>query len=125
MLYYSFRDLYLFGLLARGSWYTDDVDRPIKRLQNELILAFGSANIPVTISLPSDSRCILTATKNVVGRYINTYPSTSYDVCRRSASPDTTKGAFIHAEQNALARSDEAREAWVCALNNTFVSVNV
>jgi hypothetical protein len=125
VFHHSLKDLYSFKLLARNGWYTDNVDRPIKRLQKQLIQAFDSANIPVKISLPSDSRCILTATKNVVGRYINTYPSLSYDVCRRSASPDTTQGAFIHAEQNALTRSDRSREAWVHALNNTFMRVDV
>ncbi|XP_006464086.1 hypothetical protein AGABI2DRAFT_187461 [Agaricus bisporus var. bisporus H97] len=113
--------------LSRGSWYTDSVDRPIKRLQRKLVHAFHLANAPGKISLPSHSRCILTATKNVVGRYINNYPtsSTQYDVCHRSAIPDTTEGAFVHAEQNAFARSDKARGAWVRALNNTFASINV
>ncbi|KAJ3566746.1 hypothetical protein NP233_g6804 [Leucocoprinus birnbaumii] len=66
------------------NWYTDSVDRPIKRLKEQLLVAFSSDSSsmsPVTVSLPSDSKCPLTATKNVVGRYLNNIPAfTTHDV---------------------------------------------
>lgn len=116
------------GLAANDSWYTDDIDRPIKRLKTQLHLAFNSESsttTPVTISLPSDSRCPLTATKNVVGRYLNNRPfSSSHDVCTQYSDPDSTQGVFVHIEQAAAARNKTARDAWVQAFKNTFAEVN-
>ncbi|KAF9447376.1 hypothetical protein P691DRAFT_793566 [Macrolepiota fuliginosa MF-IS2] len=121
-------DIFLSAGLADDTWYTDDVDRPIKRLRNQLYVAFNSESsttAPLTISLPSDSKCILTATKNVVGRYLNSYPlSSSHEVCTQSSDPDSTQGVFIHIEQAAVARNKAAREGWIRALKNTFVGVD-
>jgi len=110
-----------FVILGNSSWYTDDVDRPIKRLKKELLRAFnvGSDSIaPVTVSLPSDTKCILTATLNVVRRYLNHFPSSSsIDVCMQSSRADTTRGIFIHVEQTWRTAS---QVAWIRAINNTF-----
>lgn len=114
--------------IANSPWYTDKVDRPVKRLKEQLDLAFNSessATTPVTISLPSDSTCVLTATKNVVGRYLNNQPSpSSHDVCTRKSDPTLTQGIFIHIEQAAVARNKAARGAWIQALKNTFAVYN-
>jgi len=113
-----------FVILGNSSWYTDDVDRPIKRLKKELLGAFNSGSdsiAPVTVSLPSDSKCILTATLNVVGRYLNHFPSSSsIDVCMQSAKADTTRGFFIHVEQTWRTAS---QVAWIRAINNTFTKL--
>jgi len=115
--------------LANGTWYTDGVDRPIKRLKEQLNIAFNSGAstaAPLTISLPSDSKCTLTATKNVVGRYLNNYYTTSsHDVCTQSSDPGFTRGVFIDVEQAAVARSASTRGAWVQALKATFVEINL
>lgn len=107
--------------LVNSSWYTDDIDRPIKRLKKELLRAFDSGPdpiAPVRVSLPSDSKCRLTATLNVVGRYLNHFPSSSsIDVCTQSARADTTRGIFIHVEQTWRTAS---QVAWIRAINNTF-----
>lgn len=119
-------DIFLSAGLANSTWYTDKVDRPVKRLKKQLDLAFNhklSTTTPVTISLPSDSKCVLTATKNVVGRYLNSQPS-SRDVCMRNSDPKLTQGIFIHIEQAAVARNRAARSAWTQALKNTFAEYN-
>ncbi|KXN85926.1 hypothetical protein AN958_10687 [Leucoagaricus sp. SymC.cos] len=115
------------GLGTNNSWYTDGADRPIKRLKEQLSLSFNPEpnTTPLAISLPSDSHCILTATKNVVGRYLNNLPPpASHNVCTHVADAGSTKGVFIHAEQSGLARSEASRAAWISALKNTFAEVN-
>ncbi|KAJ3566747.1 hypothetical protein NP233_g6805 [Leucocoprinus birnbaumii] len=118
-------DIFLSSGLGNNSWYTNEIDRPIKRLKKELLLAFNhdhSPEIPVSVSVPSDSKCLLTATKNVVGRYLNGLPSTaSHDVCTRESKVDTTEGVFIHVEQSSRTAS---KAAWIKAVNNTFAVVN-
>lgn len=118
-------DIFLSAGLRNSNWYTDNVDRPVKRLKKELLAAFNSDHSPeepIVVSLPSDSRCILTATKNVVGRYLNNLPPpTSHNVCTREADADTTQGVFIHAEQSSRTAS---QVAWIQAVNNTFAEVN-
>jgi len=121
-------DIFLSTGLADGTWYTDEIDRPVKRLKKQLYLAFNSESsttTPVTIALPSDSKCILIATKNVVGRYLNSQPSSSsHDVCTSNSDPNLTQGVFIHIEQAAVARNKAARGAWIQALKNTFSDYN-
>ncbi|KAF5353363.1 hypothetical protein D9756_007861 [Leucocoprinus leucothites] len=115
--------------LANNTWYTDDVDRPVKRLKEQLLLAFNSpggpnATSPITASLPSDSTCSLVATKNVVARYLNNLPTVaSHNVCIDNSDPDTTDGVFIHAEQYWPMRAPISREAWIETLSNTFTVV--
>ncbi|KAF8153794.1 hypothetical protein B0H34DRAFT_661500 [Crassisporium funariophilum] len=99
---------------ASKSWYTDDTDRPVKRLQHNLRLSFPSWRV----SLPSDSPCVLTATKNVVGRYLNGIDPSR--VCSMSASSKMATGQFLHAEQSSLARSQEHYAAWSQAILKTF-----
>lgn len=99
---------------ASLAWYSDATDRPIKRLQQNLSLSFPSKHI----SLPSDSNCTLTATKNVFGRYLNGIQSES--VCSKAATRKTATGEFIHAEQSRAARSPVNYNAWSQAVLNTF-----
>ncbi|TFK37296.1 hypothetical protein BDQ12DRAFT_753373 [Crucibulum laeve] len=95
-------------------WYTSPVDHPIKRLKTELQLAFPMWNV----SLPSDSPCILTATKNVIGRYVNGVPLS--DVCTTSARSRSAKGEFVHIEQASVSRNAGSYDAWGRALRETF-----
>ncbi|KDR78079.1 hypothetical protein GALMADRAFT_138224 [Galerina marginata CBS 339.88] len=97
------------------SWYTDAIDRPIKRLQANLQLAFPSS---WEISLPSDSNCPLTATKNVAGRYLNGIPISH--VCSKATNSRLASGEFIHAEQATLPRDRKYYEAWTKAVKDTF-----
>ena len=99
---------------ASLAWYNDATDRPIKRLQRNLRLSFPSKHI----SLPSDSPCSLTATKNVLGRYLNGIDLRS--VCNEAATSRTTTGEFLHAEQSSAARSLSNYKAWSQAVLNTF-----
>lgn len=96
------------------AWYTDDVDRPVKRLKSQLKLAFPTWNI----TLPSDNSCTLTATKNVIGRFLNGVDDSQ--VCRQDADTQLATGAFVHVEQGAAARAESAYEAWSEALGKTF-----
>ena len=102
---------------ASLAWYSDATDRPIKRLQQNLSLSFPSKHI----SLPSDSNCTLTATKNVFGRYLNGIQSES--VCSKAATRRTATGEFIHAEQSRAARSPLNYNAWSQAVLNTFDAI--
>ena len=70
------------------------------------------------ISLPSDSPCILTATKNVVGRYLNGIDLGS--VCNKVANSKTATGQFIHAEQSGSIRNPKNYNAWSQAVLDTF-----
>ncbi|PPQ94226.1 hypothetical protein CVT25_006652 [Psilocybe cyanescens] len=96
------------------AWYTDDVDRPIKRLQQNLQDNFPSWKI----SLPSDSTCPLTATKNVVGRYLNGIHIPR--VCSTAATSKIATGEFLHAEQASLPRDPQHYDAWSRAVLETF-----
>ncbi|KAF8884524.1 hypothetical protein BD779DRAFT_1536857 [Infundibulicybe gibba] len=101
---------------ASIKWYTDDTDRPIKRLQRQLLDAFPNWQI----SLPSDSDCSLTATQNVVGRFINGVDEAQ--VCDEAARVANVNGEFIHIEQAPVARTDHYYDAWTLALRSTFAS---
>ncbi|KAF8884517.1 hypothetical protein BD779DRAFT_1536842 [Infundibulicybe gibba] len=101
---------------ASKEWYTDATDRPIKRLQRQLRGVFPSWKI----SLPSDSACGLTATRNVVGRLINGVNETR--VCDQAASVSAVKGEFIHIEQSPVALENQHCNAWAVALSRTFSS---
>lgn len=111
-------DIFLSSGLGNSSaslaWYNDATDRPIKRLQQHLSLSFPSKHI----SLPSDSSCTLTATKNVIGRYLNGIDLGS--VCNKTATSRTATGEFLHVEQSRAARSPLNYNAWSQAVLDTF-----
>jgi len=111
-------DVFLSSGLGNSSaslaWYNDSTNRPVKRLRQNLSLFLQSNRV----SLPSDSPCILTATKDVVGRYLNGIDLGS--VCKKGATSKTATGQFIHAEQNSATRSPENYNAWSQAVLNTF-----
>ena len=96
------------------AWYTDNAGRPVQRLQSQLKLAFPLWNV----SLPSDSSCILTATKNVVGRFLNQVDDSH--VCSRGSSAQLATGVFVHIEQVSASRAEPAYNAWSMALNKAF-----
>ncbi|KAJ6459634.1 hypothetical protein C8R45DRAFT_843214 [Mycena sanguinolenta] len=98
------------------AWYTDSIDRPVKRLKNELIKVFPTWNI----SLPTDSACSLTATDNVFGRLLNGI--TEEHLCTDSARADLTTGEFIHAEQAIISRGSAAYSGWTAALLAAFTT---
>ncbi|KIK00086.1 hypothetical protein K443DRAFT_7930 [Laccaria amethystina LaAM-08-1] len=92
----------------------DSNDRPVKRLKGHLQLIFPTWSV----SLPPDSSCILTATRNVVRRYINGVPEDS--VCHTDADPTEVLGEFVHIEQYYLSRGVESYEMWAGAIRRTF-----
>ncbi|RDB18315.1 hypothetical protein Hypma_000535 [Hypsizygus marmoreus] len=96
------------------SWYKDNVTRPIKRLKAQLQVVFPMWNI----SLPTDSKCALTATKNVVGRLVNGIEDAL--VCQHASNAEITTGMFIHVEQAAIARAQQSHDGWRNALIATF-----
>ncbi|KAG6815768.1 hypothetical protein H0H87_011471 [Tephrocybe sp. NHM501043] len=100
-------------------WYLDEVPRPVKTLKAQLRSAFPNWNVTV----PSDSACILTATKNVVGRFLNGVNDEL--VCTTNANLSSTAGMFVHIEQEYHSILPESFEAWSIALNNTFRTVDV
>ncbi|THU86565.1 hypothetical protein K435DRAFT_763266 [Dendrothele bispora CBS 962.96] len=110
--------MFLSSGLARSSsslaWYTDDIDRPIKRLKANLQQVFPSWNV----SMPSDSSCSLTATENIFGRFINGIDAAH--VCTTGSNASLATGEFIHIEQAAVSRSAESYENWTKALKDTF-----
>lgn len=73
------------------------------------------------ISLPSNSPCILTATKNVFGRYLNGIDLGT--VCEKGATSITATGQFIHAEQSSAIRSPKNYNSWSQAVLNTFDAI--
>jgi len=95
-------------------WYTDSVDRPVKRMKSKVGLAFPSW----TVRLPSDSLCDLTATQNVGGRYANHISIAS--VCTVGATASTATGEFVHIEQAIEARSSANYALWSEAVLNSF-----
>ncbi|GLB44342.1 hypothetical protein LshimejAT787_1602720 [Lyophyllum shimeji] len=95
-------------------WYTNDVPRPIKRLKAELQHAFPMWNI----SMPSDSKCGLTATKNVVGRLLNGIEDRL--VCTTASQASLATGFFVHVEQAPVVLSPEMYGPWTEALVNAF-----
>jgi len=101
---------------ASIQWYTNSVDRPVKRLKSNVKLTFPSW----TVSLPSDSDCSLTATTNVVGRYLNNVNIAN--VCTVGATPSTATGEFIHIEQASEARSGTNYALWSQAVSNSFTA---
>ncbi|KAF8884518.1 hypothetical protein BD779DRAFT_1663032 [Infundibulicybe gibba] len=106
--------MFLSSGLGNGPWYTNDTSRPIKRLQRQLQGVFPSWKI----SLPSDSACKLTATRNIVGRLINGVNETL--VCNTTAEASAVKGEFIHIEQSLETRKNQYYDKWAVALNETF-----
>ncbi|KAJ7751870.1 hypothetical protein DFH07DRAFT_745269 [Mycena maculata] len=96
------------------AWYTDGVDRPIKRLKKELMAAFPTWNV----SLPSDSSCSLTGTGNVFGRLLNGIPWTL--VCTNTSTADLATGEFVHIEQAMVSRDAAAYSGWTAALLAAF-----
>jgi len=110
-LFQIYTELYPARSSASLAWYRDATDRPIKRLQRNLKSTFH-------ISLPSDSPCVLTATKNVFGRYLNGIDLGS--VCNKGATNRTATGEFLHAEQSAAALSPLNYDVWSQAVLNTF-----
>lgn len=99
---------------ASIAWYANDVDRPIKRLKAQLLRSFPGWNI----SLPSDDNCLLTATKNVVGRYLNNVDPSH--VCVQGATARGASGKFIHIEQAEVSLEPANLGPWVAALRETF-----
>ncbi|KAJ7651838.1 hypothetical protein B0H17DRAFT_958245 [Mycena rosella] len=99
---------------ASAAWYTDAVDRPIKRLKTELMTAFPTWNV----SLPSDSTCSLTATDNVFGRLVNGIAEQL--VCMNASTAELTTGEFIHIEQAILSRGSAAYSGWTAAFLAAF-----
>lgn len=96
------------------AWYIDSNDRPVKRLRGHLQFAFPLWNV----SLPPDSSCALTATRNVVGRYINGVDE--HSVCHTVADPSDVSGEFIHVEQDDSSRGAESYKMWAAAVRRTF-----
>jgi hypothetical protein len=100
---------------ASREWYSSSTDRPIKRLQSSLRKHFPNWNV----SLPTDTKCTLTATKNIVGRFLNGVPAG--DVCSTAAKAEDAQGYFIHAEQAAVSR--KSSEGWLAAVEEAFQPV--
>ena len=104
--------------LARSAssvaWYTDSTPRPVKSLQSRLRANFPTWNV----SLPSDSDCTLTATQNVVGRWLNGIDDAN--VCTQGSTASLAQGVFVHAEQSATARGSGAYAGWIKAVNEAF-----
>jgi len=99
---------------ASVAWYTDAVDRPIKRLKTHLMAAFPTWNI----SLPSDSDCSLTATDNVFGRLVNGIAEQL--VCTDASTAELVTGEFVHIEQAIISRQAGVYSEWTAALLATF-----
>ncbi|KAG6860873.1 hypothetical protein C0995_006553 [Termitomyces sp. Mi166 len=98
-------------------WYRDNT-RPAVRLKNVLHKAFPDWNI----STPADSKCSLTATRNVVGRFLNGIKDE--DVCTTSSNLSLATGLFVHIEQAAASRKDSSYDTWKWTLKETFKPVN-
>lgn len=113
--------IFLSAGLGRSStskaWYIDSNDRPVKRLRGHLQLAFPLWNV----SLPPDSSCALTATRNVVGRYINGVDE--HSVCHTDADPSDVSGEFIHVEQDDTSRGAKSYKLWAAAVRRTFGTI--
>ena len=88
----------------------------MKALKTNLLAsnAFMGSNI----TLPSDSPCILTATTNILGRFLNGVALGS--VCGTGATASTATGRFVHVEQEAAARASTVYTKWENALKATF-----
>ncbi|KAJ7159489.1 hypothetical protein C8R46DRAFT_1164849 [Mycena filopes] len=99
---------------ASIAWYTDAVDRPIKRLKTHLMAAFPAW----TVSLPSDSACSLTATDNVFGRLVNGVAEA--EVCGEAAGAGGATGEFVHIEQAIVSREVGGYAGWTAALLAAF-----
>lgn len=112
--------VFLSAGLGRGkasiAWYTNDIDRPVKRLKTQLIRSFSHWNI----SLPSDDSCLLAATKNVVGRYLNNVDPSH--VCNQGATARGASGKFIHIEQAEVSVDPANYGPWAAALRETFAT---
>ncbi|KAL1759511.1 hypothetical protein FB107DRAFT_287724 [Schizophyllum commune] len=88
---------------ASLAWYLQ-TDLPARRLQAALTDAFPTWNI----SLPTDSPCILTASKTVFGKYVNGVPLG--ELCGTDATPEGATGQFVHVEQAIEAREERVYE---------------
>lgn len=86
----------------------------MKRLQGHLGTVFPAWNV----SLPSDSFCGLTATKNIVGRLLNGIDESR--VCTDDSNANLATGEFIHIEQAYVSRVAASYDKWTSALIATF-----
>ncbi|KAJ3499988.1 hypothetical protein NMY22_g19415 [Coprinellus aureogranulatus] len=102
--------------LRNNFWYTNPTGYPIKRLKHHLTQVFPGWNT----SLPSDSKCTLTASGNIGGRFINGVPYSK--VCSLPAIPYHVTGEFIHVEQAIEARGKEVYREWGEALRRTIAA---
>ncbi|KAL0947520.1 hypothetical protein HGRIS_013619 [Hohenbuehelia grisea] len=118
-------DVFMSTGLGTGSssiaWYKSPDDAPVKRLYQQLVLAFPSS----TISLPSnDTGCGLTATTNVVGRLINGInPANGFEVanvCTKASNASLVTGQFVHLEQALHMRAAENYDTWANAVSAAF-----
>ncbi|KIY68304.1 hypothetical protein CYLTODRAFT_351518 [Cylindrobasidium torrendii FP15055 ss-10] len=100
---------------ADASWYTNtSLNLPASRLRTELQKSFPAYNV----SLPSDTSCSLTATKNVFGRFLNgVHPS---DLCTQAADVQSATGRFVHVEQAFEVTQADHYDGWVRALEAAF-----
>ncbi|KAG6895593.1 hypothetical protein C0992_000473 [Termitomyces sp. T32_za158] len=94
-------------------WYRNDT-RSAVRLKNALREEFPNWSV----STPVDSKCTLTATRNVVGRFLNGIKDE--DVCTTFPGPLSAMGLFVHIEQAAAPRKSYSYGAWERALKKTF-----
>ncbi|KAL1704136.1 hypothetical protein EV121DRAFT_206490 [Schizophyllum commune] len=99
---------------ASLAWYLQ-TNLPARRLQAALTHAFPTWNI----SLPTDSPCILTASKTVFGKYVNGVPLG--ELCGTDATAEKATGQFVHVEQAIESRGEGAYEGWVGALREAFL----
>lgn len=100
---------------ADADWYTNtSLNLPASRLRAELRQSFPAYNV----SLPSDTTCSLTATKNVFGRLLNGVPAS--EVCTQAADAQSATGRFVHVEQAFEVTQADHYDGWVRALEATF-----
>ncbi|KAG6818833.1 hypothetical protein H0H93_001239 [Arthromyces matolae] len=104
---------------ASLDWYATSPAKPFNLLLSSLQLAFPTWNV----SSPLTSPCELTATKNVVGRFLNGVRDEL--VCSTPADPSVqeVEGYFVHVEQSMEARWKEAYVGWAKALKEAFEEV--
>lgn len=95
--------------------FYQDANMPAVRIRD--VVGKLSTRLGWTVSLPSTSRCILRATKNVVGRLLNGVPEG--DVCTTGAMG--ASGQFVHIEQAKVSRQASSHELWIEAIKEAFV----
>jgi hypothetical protein len=79
------------------------------------------SNMPnsVVVGTPMDSSCSLTATDNILGRYIN--GRLESEVCNRTTLLSRVRGQFIHIEQGSP--SFENMNVWITILNTLVLMI--